>query len=109
MFGAAQTKHLQRLPTPGVRLARQVIQAGGLPPLGFGDPTLAPREHVVLAAELGHRLGYLHELVRPGQIAAEQRHDPLGVAIEHGQPLADVLEGERVLVIARRHALLVRG
>ena len=47
--------------------------------------------------------------MRPGQIAAEQRHDPLGVAIEHGQPLAGVLDGERVFVPARRHRLPVGG
>ena len=70
MLGGPQPKHLERLAAAGVRLARQVVQAGGLPALGFGDPALRPRQHVIVSAELGHRVGDVQELVWPGQIPA---------------------------------------
>ena len=109
MLGPAQAKRLERLAAAGVRLACQVVQPAGLPAPGFGDPALAPHEHVVLAAELGHRPHHLHELMRAGQIPAEQRHDLLGIAVEHGEPLAGVADGERILGLARGHGLPVGG
>jgi len=82
MLGAPEPTHLDRLAATGVRLERQVVEATRLPAVGLGDPALGPREHLFLEPEFGHRLNGLQELTRSAQVAAEQLHDRVGVAVE---------------------------
>jgi hypothetical protein len=52
-------------------------------------------------AELNHRLGNPDELMRPREIASEQRAKRLAVAVEHGEPLTRIPGSEPVLVLLR--------
>lgn len=68
--------------------ARQVIQLSDLPAVRFGDATRGPQQHLILAAELEHRLANPDELVRRAEIPAKQRDDPLPIPVQHRQALA---------------------
>ena len=99
MLGAPEPTHLDRLAATGVRLERQVVEATRLPAVGLGDPALGPREHLFLEPEFGHRLNGLHELTRSAQVAAEQLHDRVGVAVEDREALSRVPDRERLAVL----------
>ncbi len=88
MLLAPQTQHLQRSGTALVYIAREVVEPFDLPTVGLGDATVCPREYLLLAPQLRHRLAHPDELARRTEIPAKQRHNRLPVTIEDGQALA---------------------
>ncbi|HEY5430007.1 MAG TPA: hypothetical protein VIK04_12895 [Solirubrobacteraceae bacterium] len=64
-------------------------------------PCRAPRDRFLVAAELDHCLSDPDELMRPREIASEQRDDRGAVTVKHGEPLARVPRGEPVLILLR--------
>ena len=99
---ASQRERLDFLTAPAVGRAGQVVELVGLPAGRLIDPAPGPRDHFVIAAELGHRLGDSDELVRSREVASEQRDDRVAVAVEHRETLARVPGSEPLLVLLCR-------
>ncbi len=109
MLRAAERQDLERLITPRMHLARQVVQPGHLPAAGLRDSANGPRQHLVVQLELAHRLSDADELVRTRQVPAEQPDQLVDIAVEDREPLARVPNRERVSALVLGDGSPVRG
>ncbi|MDQ2760897.1 MAG: hypothetical protein M3Y17_10860, partial [Actinomycetota bacterium] len=87
----------------------EVAQTVGLPAARLLHLARRPRQRILRKVEFDHRLGDGQELMRRGEVPAEQLDDPLAVAIEDRQRLPGVADREGVLVAVRLNGGAVRG
>jgi hypothetical protein len=87
---AAQRNDLTKIAALGQQVGGQVVELGNLPAGGLGDPPPRPRQRVGRSAELDHRFRDASELVRRGQVAAEQLDEPAGVPVDDREPFGRV-------------------
>ncbi len=109
MVGAAQTERLAGRAGLDMELAGEVIEVGDLPAARLRDAARRPVQREVGPVELHHRLGHPLELVRPGQVAAQEPHELVDITVEDGQPLARVASGEGTRFGALGDGLAVRA